>query len=76
MLLTKGWFFGIITAETSNYLESVYKVLFFVIHAVAGTHNLLKFLDSRFHGNDNSVVYKRTLFSHKRHRGHKTFNSK
>jgi hypothetical protein len=34
------------------YLESVYKFSLFVIPAKAGTQNVLKRLDSRFHGND------------------------
>jgi len=35
-----------------NYLESVYKSSLFVIPAKAGIQNVLKTLDSRFHGND------------------------
>ena len=36
-----------------NKLVSVYKFSFFVIPAKAGIQNVLKRLDSRFHGNDN-----------------------
>ena len=35
-----------------GYLVSVYKFSFFVIPAKAGIQNVLKRLDSRFHGND------------------------
>ena len=40
--------------------DSVDLVLFFVIPAEVGIQNLLKLLDSRFHGNDKLLAYKQS----------------
>src|SRR4030042_7167262 len=50
----------------SLYLESVYKFSLFVIPAKAGIQNVLKTLDSRFHGNDKKgdySIYGQTLIN-------------